>query len=86
MYVLIIYDVDVSRVAKINKFLKKYLYWRQNSVFEGEISKSDFEYIKNWIKEFVKDQDNVVIYIFDSKYIDFVEFGEKKSFVNENII
>lgn len=86
MYVIIVYDVDVKRVGKINKFLKKYLYWRQNSVFEGEIRKSDFEYVVNWIKNFVKEEDNVVIYVFEKKYLNFIEIGNKKSFVNENII
>ena len=38
MYVLIAYDVDVKRVGKVHKVLKKYLTWTQNSLFEGEIT------------------------------------------------
>lgn len=38
MYVLIVYDVDVKRVGKVHKVLKKYLTWTQNSLFEGEIT------------------------------------------------
>jgi CRISPR-associated protein Cas2 len=38
MYVIITYDVDVKRVNKVRKHLKKYLTWVQNSVFEGEIT------------------------------------------------
>ena len=38
MYVLIAYDVDAKRVAKVHKVLKKYLTWTQNSLFEGEIT------------------------------------------------
>ena len=35
MYVLIIYDINVERINKVYKFLKTYLNWVQNSVFEG---------------------------------------------------
>lgn len=38
MFVLVSYDVDEKRVAKVNKILKKYLTWTQNSLFEGEIT------------------------------------------------
>lgn len=38
MFVLVAYDVDEKRVAKVNKILKKYLTWTQNSLFEGEIT------------------------------------------------
>ena len=35
MYVLIVYDAGVERVAKVHKFLKGYLSWRQNSVLKA---------------------------------------------------
>lgn len=37
-FVIITYDIEETRVNKIRKILKKYLYWSQNSVFEGEIT------------------------------------------------
>lgn len=40
MYVIITYDVDIKRVAKVHKKLKEYLIWTQNSVFEGEITRT----------------------------------------------
>lgn len=40
MYVIITYDVGEKRVGKVCKKLKEYLTWSQNSVFEGEITKS----------------------------------------------
>lgn len=40
MYVIITYDVDEKRVAKVHKKLKEYLIWTQNSVFEGEITRT----------------------------------------------
>ena len=60
---MIVYDVDVERVNKVHKFLKLFLHWRQNSVFEGEVSISQFKKIKSGIKEIVnKDKDSILIY------------------------
>ena len=64
MYVILVYDVDVSRVNKINKFLKRYLLWIQNSVFEGEISDSLYEKMKKGIDKIIKEEDSVIIYKF----------------------
>lgn len=38
MYVILVYDVDQKRTAKMLKLCRRYLSWIQNSVFEGEIS------------------------------------------------
>jgi CRISPR-associated protein Cas2 len=63
MYLLIVYDVDVDRVNKVNKFLKTYLHWRQNSVFEGEVSISQFKKLKSGLKEIInEDKDSILIY------------------------
>lgn len=68
MYIIISYDVDVSRVNRINKYLKRFLYWRLNSVFEGEVSVSQLEEIKDGIEKIInKDADSVLIYIIPSK-------------------
>ncbi len=47
MYVLIVYDISVERVTKVHKCLKRYLNWRQNSVFEGELTEAQIEAVKN---------------------------------------
>lgn len=63
MYIIVVYDVDVTRVSKVNKFLKMYLHWRQNSVFEGEVSKSQFSEIKQGLTETIDETvDSVMIY------------------------
>lgn len=63
MYLLIVYDVDVDRVTKVNKFLKMYLHWRQNSVFEGEVSISQFKKLKSGLKDIAnEDKDSILIY------------------------
>ena len=45
MYVIIVYDIKVERVNKVKSFLRQYLFWIQNSVFEGESSESEFKII-----------------------------------------
>lgn len=63
MYVIIAYDVNVDRVNKVKKFLRRYLTWIQNSVFEGELSPSDLEEVKIGLKDIInKDEDMIVIY------------------------
>ena len=46
MYIIIVYDVGEKRVAKVCQFLRQYLNWIQNSVFEGELTKAEFYIIK----------------------------------------
>ena len=60
--------LDVSRVNKVNKFLKTFLYWRQNSVFEGEVTISQFKRIEMELKEIIdEDVDSIMIYKFPDK-------------------
>ena len=63
MYVIIVYDVSVEKVTKLCHFLRQYLNWMQNSVFEGEVTESELESIKATIKKMInEEQDSVIIY------------------------
>jgi len=63
MYVVIVYDVSVERVNRVKKFLRQHLHWVQNSVFEGEVTRAEFERIKTGLRELIdEDEDSVVIY------------------------
>lgn len=63
MYVIIVYDINVDRVNKVKSFLRQYLYWIQNSVFEGEVSDSEFEIIYNGLMKIIdEDVDSIIIY------------------------
>ena len=65
MYVIIVYDIKVERVNKVKGFLRKHLYWIQNSVFEGEVTKSELEEIKTGLMDIIiKEEDSVIIYRF----------------------
>lgn len=54
MYMIVIYDVTEKRVNKVHKYLKQKLNWIQNSVFEWEISDSEFVLIKEELKKMIK--------------------------------
>ncbi len=59
------YDVDVKKVSKVCSFLRRYLDWVQNSVFEGELSKKQLEIIKEELKQMLDPlKDSIVIYTF----------------------
>ncbi len=68
MFVILVYDVNVERVAKVHKICKKYLTWVQNSVFEGEITKANLMRLKDELKEILDEsEDSVIIYKFRTK-------------------
>ena len=63
MYVIIVYDINVDRVNKVKSFLRQYLYWIQNSVFEGEVTESEFKLIYDGLKRIIdEDVDSIIIY------------------------
>ena len=69
MYVIIVYDVEVKRVAKVCKFLREYLHWVQNSVFEGELTDGKFKEMQIGLKKRIKaDKDSVLFYKLRANY------------------
>ncbi|MEO0239102.1 MAG: CRISPR-associated endonuclease Cas2 [candidate division WOR-3 bacterium] len=69
MNVILVYDVNVKRVAKVLKTCRKYLYWVQNSVFEGEISPAKLEKLKMELSKIIEpEEDSVIIYTFRSSW------------------
>jgi len=62
MYLIIVYDVSQRRVNQFCKFLKRYLNWVQNSVFEGEVNVAQYELIKHKLTQMVGKDDCVIIY------------------------
>jgi len=87
MYIIIVYDVSVERVSKVCNFLRSYLSWVQNSVFEGEITDSQFMRIENGLKNIIDENiDSIRIYIMRIKDVMNVKtLGIEKANLN-NII
>jgi len=66
-YVILVYDIDETRVSKVLKICRKYLTWVQRSVFEGKITEGNLELLMDELRKAVKGQDNVLIYLTPSK-------------------
>ena len=63
MYIILVYDVNVKRVAKMLKLCRRYLHWIQNSVFEGELTEVQLKRLKAEIDQLIKsDEDSVIIF------------------------
>jgi len=67
LFAILVYDVNESRVNKVNSVCSKYLIWRQNSVFTGKISLSKISLLKEELKTTINPaEDYILIFIFPS--------------------
>ena len=63
MYILLVYDIQAKRVAKVCKYLRQYLNWIQNSVFEGQLTKAQFTRVKAGLAALIDpEKDSIIIY------------------------
>ena len=80
MFVILVYDVGEKRVAKALKTARKYLYWVQNSVLEGEISEANLRRLKDELRKLSNENvDSFIFYSFrTTKYYNREIIGVKK--------
>lgn len=85
MYIIVVYDMPQNKTTWIHKMLKKRLNWIQNSVFEWELSESEFVKLKWEIKKIISklksDWHMGSVIIFNMPYKGALErqvFGEEK--------
>lgn len=80
LYVIVVYDMGIKRLNKVRIFLKQYLNWVQNSVFEGELTKAEYFIVKSRLEELIdEDEDCIFLYhVRDRKYLGFEEMGTRK--------
>lgn len=65
MFVILVYDVNQKRVAKVLKLARTYLHWVQNSVLEGEISEASYKILKEKLKKKIQPkEDSIIFYTF----------------------
>ncbi|WP_027719319.1 CRISPR-associated endonuclease Cas2 [Desulfovirgula thermocuniculi] len=85
MYVVIVYDVEQARVAKVCQYLRRFLHWVQNSAFEGELSESQLERLKLGLKNLIDpDYDSVYIYrLPHKKYLRKEIMGQEKALIDQ---
>lgn len=80
MFAIVVYDVSQSRVAKVLKHCRRYFYWVQNSVFEGQITSAQLRIMKDGLRKIIDpSEDSVIIYTFRTmKYSSVETLGVKK--------
>ncbi len=63
MYVIMVYDVQVERVSKVLKIARRYLSWVQNSVLEGQLTRTQFLRLQKEVRQVIDEQaDSVLFY------------------------
>ncbi|MCS6962155.1 MAG: CRISPR-associated endonuclease Cas2 [Deltaproteobacteria bacterium] len=86
MYHIIVYDVEEKRVSIALKILRKYLFWVQNSVFEGELSDGQLAMLENELKGAIDlNKDSVIIYSVEEKWLRKKVLGVEKNSTNQII-
>lgn len=86
MFLIIVYDTDKKQCARVHKFLKKYLYWNQNSVFEGTVRQAQYEKIKRYLEKTRAEDSHIIIYSMENdKLLKKEEIGISKG-SNGNIL
>jgi CRISPR-associated protein Cas2 len=80
MFVIVVYDISVERVDSVRSYLRRYLNWIQNSVFEGELTESELLLLTHEISERIDPSaDSVRIYILKSeKFVQKINIGITK--------
>jgi CRISPR-associated protein Cas2 len=87
MYVILVYDVNEKRVAKMLKLCRRYLNWIQNSVFEGEITEVKLKELIILAEEIMnKEEDSLIIFSSRTeKFLDKQIIGLERSSIDNFI-
>ncbi|GIX07690.1 MAG: CRISPR-associated endoribonuclease Cas2 [Candidatus Poribacteria bacterium] len=80
MYVILVYDVGVKRVAEVLKIGRRYLTWVQNSVLEGELTWSQLTRLQEEVLQVIdEEEDSVLFYVLRSRrWMERQQFGREK--------
>ncbi len=63
VFLIVVYDINAEYVQKVHDTLRKYLFWIQNSVFEGELSEARLKQMKSELEEIATGpRDMILIY------------------------
>lgn len=82
MFYVLVYDIaSAKRLPKALKICRKFLYWIQNSVFEGELTKSQYLDLRLQLSHVInKKEDSVIFYaIRNPQVVDKLVLGKEKN-------
>jgi CRISPR-associated protein Cas2 len=87
MYVILVYDIEEKRVAKMLKLCRRYLNWIQNSVFEGEITDVKLKELLHEAKHMMdKEKDSIIVFKSrQEKWLNKVVIGKEKNEIDSFI-
>lgn len=84
MYLILVYDINEKRVAKMLKLCRRYLNWIQNSVFEGELTQVQVKSLKAEAKQLMQEGDSLIIFSSkEQRWLSKEVIGEEKNSVDE---
>ena len=67
MFIILAYDVNQKRVGKVLKACRRYLHHVQKSVFEGTITESKLNHLKQDLQKIIDtEEDSICIYRMES--------------------
>ncbi len=82
VYYISVYDIaSEKRLPKVLKTFRKYLFWIQNSVFEGELNETQFRNLKEELKKIINKQaDSILFFSVENKrYVTKSKIGIEKN-------
>lgn len=87
MYVILVYDIEEKRVAKMLKLCRQYLNWIQNSVFEGELTEVKLKELLQRAKGIMNmERDSIIVFTSrQEKWLEKSVIGKEKNEL-DNII
>ena len=88
MFVILTYDVNVKRVAKVRKTCIRYLTWVQNSVFECLLDEAKYVMVKAELQSIIDEKsDSLRFYRLGNQYRNRTEhFGNKPDFSQDDVL
>lgn len=81
MYVILVYDCEQKRVAKMLKLCRRYLNWIQNSVFEGELTEVKLKELLHEAGQIMnKEKDSIILFKSrQEKWLEKLVVGKEKN-------
>jgi CRISPR-associated protein Cas2 len=69
MFRILVYDVQVSRVSKVRRYLSDKLFWTQNSTFEGFLSEPQKTIVLQQLSSFLDpEEDSILVFSTEADY------------------
>ncbi len=82
LYYIAVYDIaSPKRLPKVLKVFRKYMYWIQNSSFEGEMTLTQFKALNAELKSIIKKNEDSILFFWadNKKYISRKVIGYEKN-------